>query len=275
MFQLFDTKQIFLSSSSNNENVVKRNSTFNSKINFVLPRLIHKNKSILYSTIRLIHAEIPYSFYTINDTNNKLYYKNMNTNISSTITIPKGNYNANTLASKLTTLFLPLVVTFNFDNSTGLYSFSCSIQIQFLFGLNSINNIIGLGNTNYITNLNNGVYTLTFPYQLNLLGSRNIYIKANNLVLENLNTNSGERCCLKSIPINVSPFGLIMYHNSSSAEFIVKNPQVDNLEIEFVDDNNNLINFENQDWSLTIEIKNVINLNQNFFNSINEYLEQL
>ena len=65
-FQINDTKQIFLSSTGNDTmglalaNVIKKNSTYNSKIDFKLPRLVNRdNKNILYNTIKLIHAEIP------------------------------------------------------------------------------------------------------------------------------------------------------------------------------------------------------------------------
>ena len=271
-FQISDTKQIFLSSTEN-ANVIKKNSTYNSKIDFKLPRLVNRyNKNILYNTIKLTHAEIPYSFYTINESNNKLYYKNLNTNETFIKTIPKGNYNGNTLITAIVNLFLPTAVSLTLDNSTGVFTFSSSIQFQFLTGANSINKILGLGqNMNYITQFNNGQYSLVFPYSLNILGSKCIFVKATNLVLENLNTKTQDRSTIKSIPINVSPFGLIMYNNIENIETIIKNKQVDNLEIELLDDDNNLINFENQEWSITLEIKSVVLVNQSYLN-INEYL---
>jgi hypothetical protein len=82
------------------------NSTLNSKINFEIPRFITKQSNILYHSIKLLHAEIPYSFYIINETNNKL---NVNINsINNFYVIPVGNYNAFTLKEVLNALTLLL-----------------------------------------------------------------------------------------------------------------------------------------------------------------------
>ena len=88
--QLTDSKQFYLTSTS--KLGVKMNSTMNSKINFEIPRFITKQSNILYHTLKLLHAEIPYSFYIVNETNNLIYLViNL---ISYNFTIPVGNYNA-------------------------------------------------------------------------------------------------------------------------------------------------------------------------------------
>ena len=71
--QLIDSKQYYLT--SNSKIGVKMNSTLNSKINFEIPRFITKQSNILYHSIKLLHAEVPYSFYIINETNNKFNVK--------------------------------------------------------------------------------------------------------------------------------------------------------------------------------------------------------
>ena len=68
IFQLTDSKQYYLSSTS--KIGTKMNTTYNSKINYQIPRFIIKRPNILYNTLKVIHAEIPYSFYIINSTNN-------------------------------------------------------------------------------------------------------------------------------------------------------------------------------------------------------------
>ena len=56
-------------------------------------------------------------------------------------------------------------------------------------------------------------YVLEFPFAVNLLGTKNLYIKCN-LILENLQTKNSDNSTLKSIPVNVPPFGLILYNNN-------------------------------------------------------------
>jgi hypothetical protein len=71
--------------------------------------------------------------------------------------------------------------------------------------------------------------------------------------------------------VNVPPYGLIMYNNNENIETLVKNQQTDYLNIELVDDDDNLINFNNQDWSITIELKTVLIVSYNS-QTIDEYL---
>jgi len=106
------------------------------------------------------------------------------------------------------------------------------------------------------------------------MGSRNIYIKATNLILDNLNTITYDKATLKSIPINVPPFGIIMYNNNEQTESLLKNPDTDYIQIQLTDDDNNLINFNNLNWSICVEIKSLINTvksNQN----ISDYLNSI
>ena len=90
-----DTKQIYLSSSLSNSNtssVVLLNGNLKSHINYIIPQLVTQGQNILYNTIKISHIEMPYSFYIINEYNNKL--KISNTIISNTIIeIPFGNFN--------------------------------------------------------------------------------------------------------------------------------------------------------------------------------------
>ena len=64
ILQLTDSKQFYLTSTSKIGN--KMNGTKNSKINFKIPRFITKQSNILYHSSKVLHAEIPYSFYIVN-----------------------------------------------------------------------------------------------------------------------------------------------------------------------------------------------------------------
>ena len=115
IFQLTDSKQYYLSSTS--KIGTKMNTTYNSKINFQIPRFIIKRPNILYNTLKVIHAEIPYSFYIINSTNNILILKNNTTSVISYFTVPEGNYNAFTLLTVLKSFHPDFI--FRVNSSTG------------------------------------------------------------------------------------------------------------------------------------------------------------
>ena len=265
ILQLTDSKQFYLTSTSKIGN--KMNGTKNSKINFEIPRFITKQSNILYHSIKVLHAEIPYSFYIVNETNNIINL--VIDSINHFFTVPVGNYNAFTLLTVLNSI--DNKITFSLNNSNGKYSISSNFPFSVLASSTILKIIGGSLNTLYngVMDIHNK-YNLDFPFAVNLLGTRNIFIKCN-LILENLQTKTNDNQTLKSIPVNVPPFGLILYNNIENIESLVKNSQIDNLNIEIYDDEDTLINMNNQDWSITIELKTTLQVTYNT-QSIDEYL---
>lgn len=265
--QLTDSKQFYLNSTS--KLGVKMNSTMNSKINFEIPRFITKQPNILYHSLKLLHAEIPYSFYIINETNNKINL--VIDSINHFFTVPVGNYNAFTLLDLLNTI--DNKITFTLNNSNGKYIITSNFSFSVLSTSTILKIIGGELNKTYNGLVVNNKYILDFPFGVNLLGTKNLYIKCN-LILENLQTKTSDNSTLKSIPVNVPPFGLILYNNNENIESLIKNSQIDNFNIEIVDDDDNLINMNNQDWSITIELKTTLQVSYNT-QSIEEYLNNI
>jgi hypothetical protein len=241
-----ETKQYYLQSNAG----TKLNGDYNSKIKFNIPFLIQFNKKILYQTAKLSHCEIPYSFYIINETNNKIKINNID------IEIDLGNYNAYTLLDKINDLLadngINATMTLNTNNGKYILSSSSPIAIN----SSTIYKVLGLENSSYtgIFDITTSKYFINFPYPANTGGIRNIYIKTN-LLTNNLNLQNNDAQMLKSVPVNVPPFGIIMYNNNENIETLVKNRETDYLEVELKDDDGNLINFNNQDWTICIEIK--------------------
>ena len=204
----------------------------------------------------------------MNETNNKF---NVNINsLNSLYVIPVGNYNAFTLKDVLNAFNSSII--FDLDNSTGKYNIDSNFTFSVLSSSTLLKIIGGISNTTYNAILINNKYVLNFPFAVNLLGTKNIYIKCN-LILENLQTRTNDNQTLKSIPVNVPPFGLILYNNNENIETLIKNSQIDNLNIEIVDDDDNLLNFNNQDWTICIELKTTLQVSYNT-QTIDEYLNQ-
>jgi hypothetical protein len=262
-----ESKQIFITPKSS-ETLFLLNGSKLSDVNLFMPNLIKQSNQVLYRTIKLLHAEIPYSFYVINENNNQLKIN------SSTIEIPLGNYNANTLVTTINQLISTNGLgnlALSFDNSTGLVSFSSSISFQ--IQASSIYKILGLEFTNYtsVFNFSNNKYEVKAPYLLNTGGIKNIYLKTN-VITNNVNTQN-DAGILKSIPVNVQPFSIIMYNNMENVESLLLNRVLNNLEIQLYDDDMELIDFNGIEWSLTLEIKTTYQLLQNqnlsnFFNNL-------
>jgi hypothetical protein len=109
----------------------------------------------------------------------------------------------------------------------------------------------------YSSTIISGVNTLEMPYPANLYGTKNIYIRLPQLVLDNLNSVTMDKYTICNIPKSVSPYGVILYENASSSYSVIKNDinGLDpNLVIELLDDQMNYIDFNNIEWSITLQI---------------------
>ena len=94
---------------------------------------------------------------------------------------------------------------------------------------------------------------MTPPFPLNLLGTLNIKITSSEIAVSNIDSVVGGNFnILASLPIEAGNFGLILYDNISNIQSPLKNLSLDGFDIKLLDDDNNLINFNNCDWSITI-----------------------
>lgn len=267
MNTIVETKQFFLTSNSNNATLVNGNNK--SHIIFYLPKMINHTKNLLYHTVKISHLEIPYSFYNMNEYNNLLVFNNQ------LIYVPVANYNAITLQDAINQLFLDnsINAVLSFDNQTGRFNITSPNSFS-ISNTSTIYKILGLQQGTNYTGIFDFVdsYYLEAPYLANLAGTNNIFIRSN-LITNNFNTFNNDVSVLKSVPVNVSPFSIIMYNNTENIETIIKNRDLNFLEIELIDDLGNLINFNNIDWNICLEIKAVHQLQMYNFN-LDDYFNQ-
>lgn len=257
-----DTKQIHLSPSGATD---KKNGILNSSLQFNIPFFIRKEKNLIYNTIKVLHAEIPYSFYIINEYNYKLVLS------TGTINFPYGNYNANTFMQMLQPL-LPVNMSIIFDTFTGKFTLNYNQSFSVLSS-STCSKLMGFIKSIVLTSSSNKI---VFTYPANFLGTKNLYIKTPNLLIENYNTNTKDYSTLLSLPVGVSPFGIINYDNVSSSKNVIKNTNgTDTLDVLIVDDDNNPVDFNNIDWSITLELESVVQIQQTYQNTVQDYLNEI
>lgn len=258
-----ETKLFSVTSSSATS---KNNGTFLSDVLFEAQNFI-KNDDIINLDVALIHAEIPVSFYIINEYNNLFRFK-IDTDPITTMTIPVGNYNSITLINALFTALndanfiisiskLTGKLTFQHNKSFIIYNnFSKSIGSVLGFNSNTINTSIGTSNP----------FTLTPPNMLNLLGAKKINILSNELNTVNFSSEVGSLSMLSSIAIDQPSYGLIIYENKSGIKHNLKVKDINKVDLLLVDEYHDLINFNNIDWSMlfcfyiTRESQNLTNI---------------
>jgi len=262
MTTYIDTKIITISSQTA---TLQKNGTYLSHVQYELGQFIKDEPDIIHRQITLQSAQIPYSFYVINYTNN--VFKGLVSTVDFTVIIPVGNYNANTLCSYLNTYFQVTLayptISFSVDRITGKLSwkylnptndpaltltFKKESTCQGLFGFAS--------GIDYSGVLVPSLYVeLLAPFPLNLLGPKLLQVRSS--ILNMTNYSSVHNCIttlLATISVGCQPFGMIDYlDNTNRVTF--SNTSLDELDIEVLDgESGEFINFNNQDWTMTFAI---------------------
>ena len=243
----------------NSANASLVNSTLKSSVSFNFIGLLKEEDDIVRSYISVINAQIPMSFYIINSTNNKLVFSNPATGGDITdLYVPIGNYNAYTLSASLMSAFLVygLAVVISVSPQTGLMSFLLNsippvIFYPYQLGdmiFSSIAPVIGL----LPDALSSPPFTCAYP--VNLLGTKKINIKSNNLSINSMSSKLlAYNNVIATIPVDNSFFSIISYVNQNALnKNIIKTPTIDTIDIQLTDDNDELLDFNNLDWTMTL-----------------------
>jgi len=240
---------------------IQENGTMKSKLLFNYKNLLSDDENILKSFITVINAQIPCSFYVINALNNKLVIAGP-TITTTTIYVSYGNYNANTLIleleSKISTGGLTITVAINKVN--GILTFSSNGFLNYYFSsASTILEVLGTTSSIIATSTN-----YTCPYPLNLLGVKKLLIKSTRLSVHSVSTfDYASSNILLTIPSDVSPFSMISYNSQSEANKNLLNIRsINELDINIYDENNNYIDFNNLDWTMTLVLSSEVNFDE-------------
>ena len=146
-----------------------RNGTKKSLIDFNFTGLLKDEKDILRSYISILNAQIPVSFYTINDSNNTLNYSIAGPVFG--VVIASGNYNGNSLITALNSGFASnghnIIATLS--SLTGKITLTASGITPTYLSASIISGILGL-----TANLSGLAIIMQAP--LNLLGVKKLSI---------------------------------------------------------------------------------------------------
>lgn len=90
------------------------------------------------------------------------------------------------------------------------------------------------------------------PYPLSLLGIKKLQIRSNALDISSFDSQTGTATnTLATISVNQAYFGLISYVPTYETKYLLSTDQLDGIDISITDENNQLINFNGQDWAIT------------------------
>lgn len=249
------------------------NGTYNSSVSYFFPNLLRREPDVAFVEVGVINCEIPVSFYIINDINNTLRFtwRNVSTGLYSgfvNISLDKGNYTATTLIAQIqskmlsaisgsTTAFLILSIS----KATGklIWDLNPTGGGQNVDGIRIYNSgstcfkLLGGDTTTTYFEFFNTVDGTAITFPLNLLGINKINIQSNQISTFNYDSGrSGFSNILASIEVDAPPYGIILYKNTSLTYNILSAPDLDAFTIDLKDVNDNYINFNNLDWSITL-----------------------
>ena len=210
------------------------------------------------------NAVIPYSWYVVNSTNNKLDITIDGTAYS--VNIPLGNYNVNTLLTQLKSLidalqtlhsisgsfsitYLGKINKFYFFHSAKSFSFRSTSTCFELLGFND-----GITYVASALPFQTIKHELTSTIGINLFVVRAVYVNSNNFILQNINSSTPSNAgILASISTTGNPNSIIHYENTSKHKIHTLN-NINNLHIKLTDQDGDLLELNSINWSMTLEL---------------------
>lgn len=245
-YQTETSTQIYLNSSTAD---IYLNSTMRSNVVFLFQNPITINKNAIEMKVSIVNAQVPVSWYLINNTNNK--FNITVSGVKSSYYFKIGNYNITTFISEWNNS-VGSGWGLSFNTSTNKISFSYTQNFSFSDDSNSIFGILGFqkGFT-YASTIN----ILTSPFCCNFAGITRLNIKSCCFTLNNVDSfNKGLNRTLGVIPISTSGTGYVFYNNFTNYKNVFKNHEISTIGIEIYDDFKNFIDFNNVDWSMTLQV---------------------
>jgi hypothetical protein len=248
-----DTKLLSL----NSKYASKLNGTQNSRVLFDFVNIIDKSKDHLYMTMAVQSAEIPSSFYNVTINNNITRVDRDDIAAAFDITMPVGNYNADTYLAKFKELYdaaTPSNVTIALDAVTGIFNLQEALADFTIKSVGSTSYVLWGGEvgTDYVFPVAGAAASFGFP--ANFLGVTKIKLSSDNLAGTNVDSSQLKTTTLiDTISVAATPFGLTIF-NSLGRETLMKAKRIEEVDLELRDQDDNLIDFNNTEWCISIII---------------------
>ena len=248
-----DTKLLSL----NSKYASKLNGTQNSRVLFDFVNIIDKSKDHLYMTMAVQSAEIPSSFYNVTIKNNITRVDRDDIAAAFDITMPVGNYNADTYLAKFKELYdaaTPSNVTIALDAVTGIFNLQEALADFTIKSVGSTSYVLWGGEvgTDYVFPVAGAAASFGFP--ANFLGVTKIKLSSDNLAGTNVDSSQLKTTTLiDTISVTATPFGLTIF-NSLGRETLMKAKRIEEIDLELRDQDDNLIDFNNAEWCISIII---------------------
>lgn len=166
------------------------------------------------------------------------------------------------LISTMTALFLvnSHTITPIISRITGKITYTGTSNFTFNSLNSSILKVLGFLPTSNASSISN---VLISPFPLNLLGTKRITISSQSLATIALNTLNGKtqtQSILATVYINEPVFGLVTHSNTTNVNHLLKVKNIDGIDLQMTDEDGNLLNFNNQEFTMKLLISSTYEL---------------
>ena len=217
-----------------------------SNVDFYLETIITHPRKDIGMLISVLDAEIPYSWYNISEHigNNTL------TIGDTTITLPEKNYSAFSLVDAFNQAFqslnTPLNVVMSFNDNTN--KFSLTSPNQFTLTKTTMQKELGMHDLPFTGT------DYTSSKCVNLSGTSSVYIRSENMNINNINSMGRVNGVLAKILVNASPSTFI-FHQPTTPQYFLLGNSLNYINIQLKNDDNQFIDLNGLDFSLTLSVE--------------------
>ena len=199
----------------------------------------------------VLSGEIPYTFYNVSsDLNNNIIRFTANGE-PLPFTFPNKNYDINEVVKVLNDGNFPFTVSY--DRFTMKLTFANNTNFTNILNLSSstANKFLGFDENASDITLTAGQST-TSSGVVDLATVHSIFIKSNSSSNMIFSTRAGFSSTIQKISIDVNSGGIIYLNQNDSRQHTVLHSNVEFLELKLTDQNNNLLNFNNINYEITM-----------------------
>jgi hypothetical protein len=220
------------------------NSSTSRKIWSLQNPIVLPNNSDVKMLCSVESCSIPLSYYTINETNNKIKINGQ------TFIITNGNYNATSIITEIESI--QQIFTISYSATTSKFRFS---TLQNAFTVDDVENnaydLLGIISSEH------AYTTLLAPHPVNLVYTSGIYVSLNNVENNNIDTGTIQQTstCLLRIPINQPTNTYLQYFNNVGFKNLLSASVLNQVDLSILDDNRKpLALTSNVNWVIVLRI---------------------
>ena len=238
----------------NSADATKLNGGMNSNVIFEFNDVMLKSNDIVYTTLAVLDAEIPASYYNVNSINNTTSITRNSVNYD--IVVSPGNYNVLQFITEFKSRYAIATsgtLAMSFDTITGKLSIQdTAFDLIINDNLSSSYILLGAVKGTSPTFSKTATPMNSFDSLANFLGITRIKLLSDTLVSRNIDSNNmTTTTVIDTLGASAGDFGLTVY-NSLGRETLLLAKRIQEIDIQIKDQFNNFIDFNFTNWNISL-----------------------